>query len=598
MILQALVKLYEDLRSRGEIDADGWSPEKISYAVCIDEKGTLMQVISLVKEELQGKKLVRELPQLKLPAKVRRSGDNIKSCFLWENADYLLGIPKDPEDLEKSAKRFAACREKHHELLDGVDSEAAKAVLAFFDNWDNANAAEHPEFSPIVEDLRNGRYLTFRFKGHYVSDDPAIQKAWDACYGASTGEEMQCLVTGKYGPFERTHPAIKGIICPKPETSLVSFNEEAFESYDRTQNANAPVGKYASFAYTTALNYLLAEKNYVQRIGDATVVFWADGAKPQYRALSLAALFGNSESSGFTDEELQSAVARLAKGLPVEELDVEADRTFYILGLSPNSSRLSVRFFLKGSFGSFMKNINDHHERMLIDKPSFDKFETVPLWKLLSETVRPKRDNDEKASITVNPLLAGAVTRSVFTGIQYPSSLIESIMLRVRTDHIGGKRKEENEKREFAIREYHRAAIIKAYYLKNPNQGCPKEVLTVSINESSTNTAYNLGRLFSVYEAVQQKANPDIGTTIRDKYFCSAAATPATIFPVLNNLCKMHLRKLDDDGLRIYFEKLIGEIKGKFGEKYPLRLSLPEQGSFDLGYYHQTQKRFTKKEEN
>jgi CRISPR-associated protein Csd1 len=549
-------------------------------------------------EELRGKKTVQSPRQIMLPASVTKSS-GIVSNFLWENADYLLGIPKDPEDLDKSAKRFAACREKHHEILDGVDSDAAKALLAFFDNWDNANAAEHPEIVPIVEELRKGCNLTFRFNGGFVSDDMAIKKAWDSHYGENSGDALQCLVTGEYGPYEPTHPKIKGVNGAQPMgASIVSFNAPAFCSYDREQNANAPVGKYATFAYATALNYLLAEKNYVQRIGDTTVVFWAEGAKPNYQPIALGVLWGNTKDSGFKDEELQSAVAKLAKGLPVKELDVEADRTFYILGLSPNSSRLSVRFFLKGSFGSFMKNINDHHERMRIDKPAFDKFETVPLWKLLSETVRPKRDNDEKASITVNPLLAGAVTRSVFTGIQYPSSLIESIMLRVRTDHIGGKRKEENEKREFAIREYHRAAIIKAYYLKNPNQGCPKEVLTVSLNESSTNTAYNLGRLFSVYEAVQQKANPDIGTTIRDKYFCSAAATPATIFPVLNNLCKMHLRKLDDDGLRIYFEKLIGEIKGKFGEKYPLRLNLPEQGSFDLGYYHQTQKRFTKKEEN
>lgn len=577
MILQALVKLYEDLRSRGEIAAEGWSPVKIGYAVCIDKNGLLTQMISLAKEEPQGKKLVRMLPEIMLPAKVRRTGDKIASCFLWENADYLLGIPKNSADAEKSAKRFDACRKKHHELLDGIESDAAKAVLAFFDNWDNANAAEHSEISPIVDELRKGQNLTFRFNGSYVSNDPAIQKAWDKHYSANTGEQMQCLVTGKYGPFELTHPAIKGVIGPRPETSLVAFNEPAFWSYDREQNANAPVGKYAAFAYTTALNHLLADKNYVQHIGDATVVFWADGAKPQYRALSFAAFFGNSKSSGFTDEQLQSAVARLAKGLPLEELDIEPNRTFYILGLSPNASRLSVRFFLKGSFGSFMRNINEHHERLRIDKPAFEAFDTIPLWKLLSETV-----NQNSREKTPSPVLSGAVARAVFSGSPYPAALIESIMLRIKAEHDIKRVK---------------AAIIKAYYLKNPNQGCPKEVLTVSLNESSTNTAYNLGRLFSVYEAVQQKANPGINATIRDKYFNSAAATPATIFPVLDNLCQKHLRKLDE-GSRVYFGRQIGDIKDRFDEELPLRLSLPQQGSFNLGYYHQTQKRFTKKEEN
>ena len=142
-----------------------------------------------------------------------------------------------------------------------------------------------------------------------------------------------------------------------------------------------------------------------------------------------------------------------------------------------------------------------------------------------------------------------------------------------------------------------RAAILKAYYSKNLNEGCPKEeVLTVSLNESSTNIPYTLGRLFSIYEAVQQAANPGINTTIKDRYFNSAAATPATIFPILGNLCQKHLRKLEA-GQRVYYDKQIMALKSILGESYPARMTLAQQGSFDLGYYHQTQKRYTKKEE-
>ena len=138
-----------------------------------------------------------------------------------------------------------------------------------------------------------------------------------------------------------------------------------------------------------------------------------------------------------------------------------------------------------------------------------------------------------------------------------------------------------------------RAAILKAYYLKNPHTECPKEVLTVSLNETSSIVPYNLGRLFSVLEAIQQAANPGINTTIKDKYFNSASATPATIFPILNNLAQKHLKKLDT-GLRIHYDRQLGQIKELLGETLPGRLSLPEQASFDLGYYHQTQKRYSK----
>lgn len=180
-----------------------------------------------------------------------------------------------------------------------------------------------------------------------------------------------------------------------------------------------------------------------------------------------------------------------------------------------------------------------------------------------------------------SPAMAGATARAIFSGTAYPASLLEAVMLRIRAE------------RDITPG---RAAILKAYYLKNPNLQCPKEVLTVSLNENSTNVPYTLGRLFSVYEAVQEWANPGINATIKDKYFNSAAATPAVIFPILDNLCQKHLRKLEV-GKRIYCERQIGDLKNRLGESNPMRLTLPEQGSFNLGYYHQKQLRYTKKEE-
>lgn len=271
-----------------------------------------------------------------------------------------------------------------------------------------------------------------------------------------------------------------------------------------------------------------------------------------------------------------AALKRLANGLPCDDLGVDPNRPFYILGLAPNAARLSVRFFLRDSFGKLMENVNAHYERMEIVRPAYEKFNYLPLWALLRETVN--LNSRDKAP---SPAMAGATARAIFSGARYPASLLEAVMLRIRAerDITWGK-----------------AAIIKAYYLKNPHEDCPKEVLTVSLNEASTNPAYTLGRLFSVYEAVQQAANPGINATIKDKYFNSAAAMPASIFPVLNNLCQKHLRKLDARQ-RVHYDKQIMKLKGVLNENYPARMTLAQQGSFDLGYYHQTQKRYTKKEE-
>ena len=118
----------------------------------------------------------------------------------------------------------------------------------------------------------------------------------------------------------------------------------------------------------------------------------------------------------------------------------------------------------------------------------------------------------------------------------------------------------------------------------------------MSLNPDSSNVPYNLGRLFSVLEAIQASANPGINTTIKDKYFNSASATPGHVFPVLLNLAQKHLKKLDG-GLRTYYDKQLTSLMTKLGESYPARLNLPQQGSFQLGYYHQTRARYQKKEE-
>ena len=584
MILQALTRYYEDLRAQGKIDAPGWAPAKISYALYLDENGELTQVVPTMEEVPKGKKTVLQPQSKPLPAPVKRAS-NIASNFLWDNSSYLLGIDQKGKP-ERSRECFAAAARLHHEILDGVDSPVARAILAFFDTWKAENAAEHPALAGQLDEITAGGNLLFRVDEAYPQKDAAICEAWRR-YRESSADDavrMQCLVTGGEDEITAVHPSVKGVRDAQSSgAALVSFNAPAFCSYGHEQNFNAPVGKYAAFAYTAALNHLLADKENVQLIGDTTVVCWAEGAEDVYQDFGMAALFGG-EMAGLSDNDLRAALKRLADGLPCEDLGIDPNRPFYILGLAPNAARLSVRFFLRDSFGALMKNINDHYERMEIVRPSYEKFSYLPLWAMLRETV-----NLNSRDKVPSPAMAGATARAIFSGERYPASLLEATMLRIRAEQDNA------EKRIYKITAG-RMAIIKAYYLKNPHEDCPKEVLTVSLNESSTDTAYTLGRLFSVYEAVQQSANPGINATIKDKYFNSAAAMPASIFPVLNNLYQKHLRKLEA-GQRVYYDKQVMALKSILGESYPARMTLAQQGSFDLGYYHQTQKRYTKKEE-
>lgn len=575
MILQALTWHYEDLLKRGDIAAPGWGPAKISFALCLNTEGELMQAIPTMQEVDNGKKTVLRPQEMQLPAAVKRAS-GIAANFLWDNSAYLLGADQKGKP-ERSRGCFAAASALHHAVLDGVNSSVAHAILAFFDTWQPEKAMEHPALREQFNEITAGGNLVFRVDGCNAQEDEAVRNAWQRHQDGSVEDavRMQCLVTGQMEEIPSIHPAIKGVRDAQSSgAALVSFNAPAFCSYGHKQNFNAPVGKYAAFAYTAALNHLLADRNNVQRIGDTTVVCWAEGADPAYQDFA-AVLFGGA-APGLTDNDLRSALKRLANGLHCDELGLDPNRPFYILGLAPNAARLSVRFFLRDTFGNLMRNVNDHYERLEIVGAKYDTF---PIWALLRETVR-KPTPGSKPQMP-SPAMAGATARAIFSGGPYPASLLEAVMLRIRAE------------RDIT---WGRAAILKAYYLKNRPKDFPEEVLTVSLNETSTNPAYILGRLFSVYEAAQEAANPGINATIKDKYFNSASAMPASIFPVLNNLYQKHLRKMEA-GQRVYYDRQVMALKGSFGESYPARMNLAQQGAFDLGYYHQTQKRYTKKEE-
>ena len=572
MILQALTELFEDLVRQGKLSAPGWSNAKISYALCLDESGALVAVMPTQHEETVGKKTLLRPNLISLPSTVTRTV-GILPNFLWDNSSYLLGVDEKGKP-ERSIRCFQAAAELHHQLLSDVDTPAAKAILAYFDTWEPEDARSCPALADSLQEILKGGNLTFQVNGIFARDDTAIQAAWSRHYDDGDGELQQCLVTGKLDTAVAVHPAIKGVAGAQSSgAAMISFNAPAFCSYGKEQSLNAPVGKYAAFAYTAALNYLIADKTNVHRIGDTTIVCWAKGAEPQYTDFADFSLFGDNLPEEWTEDDLHDAMKKLADGLPCPELSLNPDHPFYILGLSPNSARLSVRFFCRDSFGNLAKHVNEHYERLKI---LGSRYRFMPLWALLRETV-----NQNTTDKSPSPVMAGAVARAVFTGSLYPASLLEATMLRIRAE------------RDITPG---RAAILKAYYTKNPHDLCPKEVLTVSLNESSTNIPYTLGRLFAVYETVQEAANPGLNATIKDKYFNSASATPAVIFSILGNLSQKHLRKLEA-GQRIYYEKQISALKGVLGESYPTRLSLPEQGSFDLGYYHQNQFRYTKKED-
>lgn len=619
MILQSLVDYYETLARQGAIAKPGWGDYKISYAVNLNQQGEVIGILSLEKEVMRGKKKVSVPTIHMLPEGVKKTV-GIRPQFLWANAAYCLGLPKEnktadmTEDAatkwEKDKKRSIACfeamKQYHLDILEAVHTPSAEALKRFFTTWNPETAENHPVLKPYLTTNLLTANVMYAVEGVFVQDDETIRNAWDAHYNQPSDDAIkgQCLVTGKIGPIARIHPNIKGVRGAQSSgASLVSFNAEAFESYGHSggQCYNAPVSEHAAFAYTTALNQLIADEKHCKVIGNTTVVYWAANGEEAYQDLLHSAVFEDDDT--IDDETLDALFSHIQKGMPFDfqGVPIYPDTPFYILGLSPNAARLSVRFFLQDTFGHFIDHVRKHYERLEIVMPQQHRA-YLPLWRLLGETVN-KKSKDKTAS----PLLAGAVMRSILSDTPYPQALYNHVMLRVKADQ------DDKDKHIYKITA-EKAAIIKACLLKNFPKG---ETITVALNEESTNTAYVLGRLFSVLEQIQEKAHekdngrgkvPDseknrkgINSTIKDRFFNSAAATPGWVFPILLKMANHHLRKLNDrKGLKIELEKMVTELEGKIemnGQPIPARMNLTDQGLFILGYYHQTQKRYAKKEE-
>ena len=554
----------------------------------------MKSLLAMGGTDAKGKQIPRTM---KLPDPVKRSS-GVAANFLCDNSAYVLGVDAKGKP-ERTRECFAACARKHQAILKDVRHPTAKAILNFFEIWKPENAAQHPAIQPNLDMLLKGGNIVFVTQDadgepQLAQDVPEIRRAWDEAYAKSDDAVMgRCLVTGEEGPIAILHPSIKGVMGAQSSgASLVSFNAPAFESYGKEsardnqgQGRNAPVGRYAAFAYGAALNYMVGQADFHGRLGDTTLVYWAEGAEPAYGSAFMAMMgMGGEEKNEITQKELNGVLTALCQGRTVNWANVPLNpkNRFYILGLAPNASRLSVRFFLRDSFGAFVEHYQKHQERLNIVRPAFDERETLSMWALLRETVNPN-SRDKSAQ----PQLVGELLRAVLTGSLYPSAMFTQteIRLRAEKDITRGK-----------------AAIIKAFLLRNVVEQQKeqihvyKEVLNVELNEQSTYLPYRLGRLFAVLEAVQQRANPNINTTIKDRYFNSACATPALVFPTLLRLAQSHLGKIGG-GAEVYYDKMITELLGDVTQSYPARLSLQDQGIFQLGYYHQKQKLFTKKEE-
>jgi CRISPR-associated protein Csd1 len=565
MILQSLNAYYERLAEDAEsgIALRGFSRVPVLFALEISEDGKFEQVLDLRDDTKK-----KNPAQLVLPEPMKTSGSGFSANFLWDNTGYVLGIDEKGKP-ERAAESFSAFRKRLAEVGGALQDAGLTAVRKFLEHWQPETALQWPEWKEMA-----GRNLVFRLSGErlYVHERPEVRKSWLAYYENHTSEiRGQCLVTGETGPIDRTHPKIQGVMnAQSTGAALVSFNADAFTSYGKDQNYNAPVGEEAAFNYTTALNELLRKDGRQKiQIGDATTVFWTE-RKTRSESL-LPFTFSQKEDQGdLAALRLFLEAARDGK-MPDELMDEATART-YVLGLSPNAGRISVRFWHVDTVAGLWGKIGRHFSDLRIERQYESDPPFPPQWLLLKAAAK-REDLDN-----LSPLLSGAFMRSILTGAPYPAALLSAVMGRIHAEQKIT---------------YTRASLVKACLVRNFRCRGQTQEVSVSLDEHTTNVPYRLGRLFAVLEKLQQEAIPGANSTIKDRYFGSASATPRAVFPVLLRLAQHHVAKIAYG--YVHEMRIAGILEGitLAGGGFPAFLPLEAQGLFALGYYHQRNRLWT-----
>lgn len=586
-ILHALAARYDRLAAQGKAPVPGFGPAQISFTFVLDPDGQVVSVDDERRSDKGRRPKICEAPE----APGDRRGEKIVAGTFWDPTDYALGVPRPdsagtPATTEKlrrkAIEKHAAFQARHRELLDSATDQGCLAFLRFLQRWtpDQLQGLHRAADIP-------GHNVAFRLQGDrgFIHDRKAARDLLSADAADREATFGTCLVTGAHAPIRRLHSPIKGMgdkLAP-----LVSFDKDAFTSYGKTQGGNAPVSETAAFAYATALNALLApsgsnEKGWATyrnrvRLGNVTVVFWAE--KDDAEAIA-GGLLGDMRDDTTETDAVGEVLRKMAALKPLQEAapDVDPATRVYVLGLSANAARLSVRFWMEQSLGDLARRFAEHWADLDIEPRP--RFWPPPMRALLLELAA------QGEAENVPDHLNGEFTRAILTGQPYPRSLLAQAIMRIRADRDHEDKKTGRKREKVGDL---RVALLKACLARACRKGLITEDVPVSLDLASTNPAYRLGRLFSALERLQRAALGQRNATIRDRFYAAASATPAMVFPTLVRNARNHSKKVRSTtgaGLAEWFEDRIAEIVGDV-HAFPRALTLEDQGRFALGYYHQ-----------
>ena len=573
MILKALYDYYNRC---GNLPAPGMEEKEIGFVIVISKEGKFLRF-----EDCRTDKTIGRVYLVK--KHVSRSSAAVAN-YLYDNSAYVLGY-SDKDDSEKNQLYFNTFVEKVQSILDRMpDNSDIRTLMNFYAQGREAIHSE-VEQDPLWEDIKKNlskKYSVFSFR---IEGDLRILAEKKELMQTNEGTKNDnsrglCMVTGVQGELVDTTTATM-IQGSQATAKLVAFQvNSGYDSYGKEKCGNAPISHEAEFAYTTALNTMLRRDSRNKfTVGNRTFVFWAssnDKAAEQAEE-SLFDLLGYSEEKKDNPNAKIEQVRKVFTAIYSGSLSTSLEDRFYILGLAPNSARIAVVYWSETPLRDFAGKILRHFDDMEIIDTRKDRKPYMGIKDILSAVTLGGKQSE------ATPNLPESIIKSIFLGTPYPYTLLSACIRRIRAESGDGN----------AAR-ITRIAIIKAFLNR---QNVNDKRMEIMLDKRNTNQGYLCGRLFAVLDRIQEDANGI--SSIRERYMNAASSTPSSVFATILNLSSHHLENLSNEGKKVFYEKLKQEIIDKISsDGFPAHLDLQDQGRFFVGYYHQRQDFFNKKEEN
>lgn len=597
MILQALYNYYEAMLRAERIATPGLEVKLIRWVIVIREDGSFVRTEDLKDPDDTTSK---GRDYLVIPDVNRTSG--VQANCLWDNKKYVLGIrDKLTADNAKQCL-FQFIQTINFFAEQYPQNKAFKAVQRFYEQGFH----RIPEVLEAFNKAATNDLITFQLNSSttpVASDDDAL--AWAEAQISSGDERGLCLLSGKEDFLIKKHPPIQLLNCKRGSAApLVSFNKRSFCSYGRKESdlTNAPMSKYAAFAYATAFNDLANNENTCYDLGPIRYVFWNSNLSEDINNIFRRVAFVRNEDDDREEklnpqEETPKHRKRKQKNLPNPTEDTykvleqfkairgnrgygehwSNTREFYILGVL-GGARGAVKYWQQGTVSEIFTRLYQHLIDMnIVNSKGFVDEENPPLCSLY-DIVYTVSTTSESEKFQIN--LIQSIVESILDGTPYPLTLQQACINRITQDQ------------DHTVSNL-RAAILKGCINRKARVYKHLTELHMALDKQNDNIAYLAGRIFAVLEQIQQASlGKSVNATIRDRYYASASTRPNMVMGRLIALSNHHLSKLRKAkaGLAVKLEKLLGEIYELIpGEepRFPATFSLDEQSLFAVGYYHQ-----------